>query len=356
MKILAVITGMKSGGAERVMATLCNELSKNNEVILLIFKNAETDYYIDNNVKIIPGCIKNKNLFKAISFLKSQIEKYQPDIILPFMTKSNIISLIAREKSAFKCPVIICERANPYYSSNLYKFLKKKIYPKSEGAVFQTKDAQEYYKDILKCESIVIRNPLSPDFKIKPYEGKREKKIVCTARLSSEKNQQLLIKTFAKIEDKYSDYKLEIYGEGPDKDKLQQLIDELNIGDKVKLMGRQKNIIECIKKAAIFVLPSNSEGMPNALLEAMALGIPSIATDCPIGGSAILIKNKENGLLIPMNDEDKMIEAIEKIINDKDFANKIGKNATKVVADFEPEKVCKEWEDYLIKVKENYHG
>lgn len=356
MKILAIITGMTNGGAERVMATLCNHFSKNNEVELCILKNKTSDYVISDKVKIVSGNIKNKNMVKSIKFIKEQIEEYQPDIVLSFMTKTNIVTLLAGKKAAYKCPIVISERANPYHTKGILDFLRKKTYKYTDGCIFQTKDAQEYYNNILKCESIVIRNPLSPDFKIKPYEGKREKKIVCTARLSKEKNQQLLIKSFAKIKNKYSDYKLEIYGEGPDKDSLQQLIDELNIGDRVKLMGRKKNIIDCIKKAAIFVLPSNSEGMPNALLEAMALGIPSIATDCPIGGSAILIKNNENGLLIPMNDEDKMIGAMEKIISNQDFSNRISQNAAKIVDYFESEKVCKEWEDYLIIVKENYHS
>ena len=231
--------------------------------------------------------------------------------------------------------------------------MRKITYSTADGCVFQTKQAQDYYKNILKCESIIIRNPLSKNFNIKPYNGKRDKKIVCTARLSKEKNQQFLIKTFSKIKDKYKDYRLEIYGEGPTRDNLQKLIDELNINNRVKLMGRKKNIIDCIQDSSIFVLPSNSEGMPNALLEALALGIPSISTDCPIGGPADIIDNNENGILIPMNNQDALISAIEKIITDKKFANKISKNGTAVAESFATEKVCNEWEDYLIKVKKS---
>ena len=323
---------------------------------MIVLKNKESDYNIDKSIQIISGNIKNKNIFRAVSYVENEIKTLKPDIVMSFMTKSNLISLIAGKRARHKCPVVISERANPFYSTKIFSILKRKIYPMASGCVFQTKAAQDYYKDILKCESIIIRNPLSPDFKIEPYHGKRDKKIVCTARLSEEKNQQLLINAFASIKDKYKDYRLEIYGEGPERDNLQNLIDKLNVNDRVKLMGRHKNIIEKIQDASIFVLPSNSEGMPNALLEAVALGIPSIATDCPIGGSAIIIKNNENGILIPMNDKEALISAIEKIINDSKFAKKISENGTKIVDDFETTKVCKEWEEYLKKVKENYYG
>ena len=356
MRLLFVITGMKSGGAERVMATLSNELSNNNIVRLVILKDAASDYYISDRVEIVSGNIKNKNIFSSVKFLKSQIEEFKPDLVLSFMTKTNIVSLITKKISSYKCPVVISERANPYYTKGVLSFLRKKIYPCADGCVFQTKMAQNYYKNILSCNNVVIKNPLSRDFNVKPFLGKRKKKIVCTARLSPEKNQAFLIKTFSLIKDKYPGYKLEIYGEGPNRGKLQTLINEVDDGHIIKLMGRKHDIIKYIQDASVFVLPSNSEGMPNALLEAMALGVPSISTDCPIGGPAEIIDDGVNGLLIPMNDQGALIKAIDKIITDEDFAKRIGKKAVEVIDKFNTDKVCKEWENYLINVKENYYG
>ena len=168
--------------------------------------------------------------------------------------------------------------------------------------------------------------------------------------MSSEKNQAFLIKTFDQIKDKYPEFKLEIFGEGPERENLQLLIDQLKLNDRAYLMGRKQNIIDYIQDASIFVLPSNSEGMPNSLLEAMALGIPSISTDCPIGGPAVIIRNNENGILVPMNDQKELINAIEKILNDKGFANKISANGIMIVNDFETEKICEEWILYLRQV------
>ena len=196
---------------------------------------------------------------------------------------------------------------------------------------------------------------MSRDFNISPYSDVRKKKIVCTARLSPEKNQAFLIKTFALIKDKYPEYKLEIYGEGPCRNDLQKLIDDLNVNSCVRLMGRKHDIIKYIQDASVFVLPSNSEGMPNALLEAMALGIPCISTDCPIGGPADIIDDGVNGILIPMNDQNALIEAIDKIISNQIFANKLSKNASLVTSKFDTDIICKEWGEYLIKIKENYY-
>src|SRR5699024_9689750 len=111
---------------------------------------------------------------------------------------------------------------------------------------------------------------------------------------------------------------------------------------------RKNNIIECIKDAEIFVLPSNSEGMPNSLIEAMALGIPSIATDCPIGGSAEIIKNNQNGLLIKMNEESELIKAMELLIDNLEIREKVNKKANKIIKEYEGKKVCSEWFNYLI--------
>ena len=341
---MAVITGMTSGGAERVMATLCNEFSLKNDVRLIILKGKESDYYLADRISIIFGNIKNKNLFQSVYFVKKQIELYRPDVIISFMTKTNIVTLLSEQSSKYKCPVVISERANPFNTKGLLAFLRNKLYKYADGCVFQTKQAQDYYSDILKCKSVVIRNPLAADFN---PDIERKKKIVCTARLSVIKNQQLLIKAFSLIKEKYLDYKVELYGDGPNKDNLQKLICKLNLEKNIYLMGRKKNIIEYIKDASLFVLPSNSEGMPNALLEAMALGIPSIATNCPIGGPADIIDNYNNGILITMNNENELVRAIEKILDDKKFADKISKNATDVVKDFETKKICRIWESYL---------
>lgn len=350
MKIMCVIPGMTNGGAERVMSTLVNFFSIKNDVRLVVLKSDSSDYPISPKIDFKAGNIKNKNIIKSIRFVKKNLKEYNPDIVLSFLTTGNIVTLLSNKILHSKYKVIISERANPYRINRLYFVLRNITYPSATSCIFQTNWAQDFYSSMLNCKTKVIYNPLSPDFNVDKYNGSRDKRIVCTARLAPEKNQKLLINAFNKIKNKYPDYSLEIYGEGPEKENLQNLINTLSLNSRVKLMGRQKNIIDCIKSAAVFVLPSNSEGMSNALLEAMALGIPCIATDSPIGGSAIIIDNNINGLLIPMEDEDIMASAIEKIINDEVFAKKISSEASKVLNKFETTKICSQWEEYLKEI------
>lgn len=350
MKILLLITGMQSGGAERVMATLCNHLSQNHMVRLAIMKTAQSDYQLLDRVQVSAGNIQNKRLFQSVLFSKKEIDTWKPDIVLSFMTKTNIIAIFAKIMSKQKPPVVMAERANPYYTRGTLGKLRDFLCRYADGAVFQTEQARSYYKNIIKCSSVVLRNPLNPDFKVEPFQGRRENRIVCVGRLSEEKNQILLMDAFSEIAQRFPDYMLEFYGDGPLKEALTRHIEELSMQGRIRFMGRKDDVQVLIRNASCFVLPSNSEGMPNALLEAMALGIPSIATDCPIGGPAFIIDNNENGILIPMNDKEALKAALIKCLTDKYFADKISERATRVSIDFEAEKVCKEWETYLQEV------
>lgn len=350
MKIMMAITGMQSGGAERVMATLCNELSKRHEVCLLIMKTAQSDYSISDRVEVVAGSIENQNLLKCVQFTKREITRRNPDVILSFMTKTNIILLLAAMQTGMSRRVVLAERANPYNAKSIFRIMRRFLYPHAGGAVFQTVQAQKYYDGIIKSDSIVLKNPLNPDFDDEAYEGIRRKAIVTMGRLSVEKNQKLLVEAFSKIALKYTEYIVEIYGDGPLKEELQRQIDSSGLNKRVLLMGRKDRVRDYVKDASIFVLPSNSEGMPNALLEAMALGIPSIATDCPIGGSAFIIRDHENGLLLPMNDADALAQALAELIQNRVLAEKLGRNGRKVTEDFAAEKVSAEWEAYLKEV------
>lgn len=350
MKIMMAITGMQSGGAERVMATLCNELSKRHEVCLLIMKTAQSDYSISDRVEVVAGNIANQNLLKCVQFTKREITRRNPDVILSFMTKTNIILMLAAMQTGMSRRVVIAERANPYNAKSIFRILRRFLYPRAGGAVFQTVQAQKYYDGIITGNSAVLRNPLNPDFDEEAYEGIRRKAIVTMGRLSIEKNQKLLVEAFSKIALEYPEYTVEIYGDGPLKEELQRQIDSSGLSKRVLLMGRKERVRDYVKDASVFVLPSNSEGMPNALLEAMAMGIPSIATDCPIGGSAFIIQDHENGILIPMNDSNALAQSLTELIENPEIAEKLGEKGRLVTQDFAAEKVCAEWEAYLKEV------
>lgn len=165
---------------------------------------------------------------------------------------------------------------------------------KADGWVFQTDDQNNWYSVRTSLQkSIVIPNAINPDVLKQPISRKRNKTIVTAGRFTNQKNHALLINAFAKIAEKHHDYKLVIYGEGPNRTNLIQLVKDLKLSDRVLLPGYSSEVIENVSKSSLFVLSSDFEGMPNALMEAMAMGVPSISTDCEGGGARFLIKNKK---------------------------------------------------------------
>ena len=223
----------------------------------------------------------------------------------------------------------------------------KILYPKANGFIFQTKEAQEYFPKKIQNKSTIIFNSLNPDFLIDRFKGVRDKEIVSVGRLAEQKNQELLIKAFAKFHQIHPEYELTIYGEGPLKEKLQNLVKDLNMEEFIKLPGIENDIKTKIYKASFFVLSSDYEGMPNSLMEALTLGLPCISTDCPCGGPKTLIEDGINGILTEVGNIDMLTEKMNMIIEHPELKDTLSKNAQKNIEKMHPEKINKQWEEYL---------
>lgn len=363
MNILFCINTMTKGGAERVIANLSNYMSKDNNVYIVTLNNTDVMYKIDKKVIIEHldeekmDIYNKKSIFNKINRqiyrlkkYKNIVKKYNINIIVAFLPVPSFISLVIGRIANKK--VIISVRNDPQveYKSMLYKFLMKRLYKKADKIVFQTNDAMNYFSEDIRKKGIIIPNPLNPIFLNSYYEGKRKKTIVSVGRLEEQKNQLMLIRAFSKISKEFNEYNLKIYGEGTLRSKLQNEIDRLELNEKVKLCGISNNIKEDIKDASLFIITSNYEGMPNALMEAMALGLPVISTDCPCGGPKFLIENKKNGILIPVGDEKVLIESIRMILNNNKFAIQIGKNALEIGEKLSPNIINQKWNDLIREV------
>lgn len=368
MKILFCINSLVKGGAERVVSNLANYFSSENEVTIMTLVNYDIEYVLKDNISIVkldrkkvdPYKEKNKlikyiskipKLISRIFKMKKQIKKIEPDIIISFLPETSFLVLFNKRK---KDKVIVSVRNDPKieYSSKIYYFIMKKLYPRANGFVFQTPDAREYFNNIIKCYSKIIPNSINPIFISDSYAGNRKKEIVSVGRLVEQKNFDLLIDAFYMLSEKYKEYKLIIYGEGKLRNKLEEKIKDLGIQDKVILPGIVDNVKEKIYRSSVFVLPSLYEGMPNALMEAMALGLPVISTDCPCGGPRMLITNNINGKLVSVNDKEIMKEAIEEIIKNEEFSRKLGKEASKISITLNPENINREWKDFIESILE----
>jgi glycosyltransferase involved in cell wall biosynthesis len=226
----------------------------------------------------------------------------------------------------------------------------KALYPKADGFVFQTADAMAYYKDYIGDRGVVLPNAINNEFVKEPYKGKREKVIVSAGRFSQQKNHLLLIDAFSKISQKHCDYNLVIYGDGELKSKYEERINELKIKGRVFMPGFVHDFGSCILNASLFVLSSNFEGMPNALMEAMALGLPCISTDCPSGGPKYLINDRVNGLLVPLGDSGRLAEAMDVVLSNEELAYRIGNNARRITETLRSDSIYEKWEIYIKKI------
>lgn len=293
MKTMFNLGSMTKGGAERVVANLSNKMIHDDEIVVCVTQYGEPMYQLDEKIKYytLDEDEKKQNFFikniKRVIKLNEIVKKENPDIIislLPEPTYRLMFINIFRKKK-----VIISVRNDPKieYKSKINQWIMKILYKRANGFIFQTEEAKQYFSKEIQDKSIIIPNPINDEFIRPPYEGEREKIIVSVGRLTEQKNQKLLINAFSKLEKDLKEYQLIIYGEGELRNCLEEQIRELQLENKVFLPGEVDDINEKIYKASLFVLSSDYEGMPNALMEAMALGIPCISTDCPCGRTKI---------------------------------------------------------------------
>lgn len=359
MKVMFCTSSMGKGGAERVISILSNDFVKNNKVSILINTDKNIAYELDKKINIITldkKYYKNnliRNIYR-ISQTKKILKKEKPDIIISFLPMPSFRILIANKKT--KIPVIISDRNDPKqeYKSKLSNTLMNYLYPKASGFVFQTNEQKEYFKNDIQQRSIIIFNPIKDSFlETKDISiEEKENVIINVGRLVPQKNQRMLINAFAKVSKKHPQYKLKIFGDGPLKEELQEQINKLNINNKVFLCGIADNIKEELEKAKIFVLSSDYEGMPNSLIEAMAVGCVVISTDCPCGGPRELIQNNENGLLIPIRNDEELIKSMNFVIEHEENAEIMSKNAKNVKEILNTNYILEEWKKYIKEVKE----
>lgn len=362
-KIIFCIDSLGKGGAERVVSTLANELSQNNQVSIITLVNEQVAYELNENVNLIElGKLKYNSKGKSFKKVKSLynliyrtrelrkcFNRIKPDIIISFLPEASFLTVYANRK---KYKLIISDRNDPNheYQTSIYKKLVRILYPKADGYVFQTFDAKNYFNNIIdfkKKKYEIIVNPVNEKFINYPISKSKEKKIVSVGRLTEQKNIDLLIDSFSDIEKDFPEYTLTIYGDGNMREHLSNKIKSLNLENKIAMPGIVNNIQENIIDASLFVMSSDYEGIPNALIEAMTLGLPVISTDCPCGGPRMFIENEKNGFLIPVGSRKELANTMKKVLSDDNLKNRIGKNAKDIVELVNPSVINSKWENFI---------
>ena len=356
MRLTFFITTLGGGGAERVLSDLSNHLCEKNHIInILVLRGNEAKYSLDGkiNIKYLQPNYYQKETsivtrLREIWVVRKTLKNMNStDALICFLELPVLLSLLFRR--CYSQPLLICERNNPENYPQIYQELYKKYAQRADGCVCQTDYIAHWYRNIIREDAIeaVIPNAIGAAISKVPYCQRPKNAIVTMGRLEPQKNHRLLIESFALITEKNNEYKLIIYGEGSLRDELVELTRQLNIEEKVSFPGYCSDTAEILSTAKIFVLSSDFEGMPNALAEAMSMGISCVATDCGGGGAKQLIDDGVNGILVPCGDKVALAQALETLIIDEDFAYQIGLAAREIRNTLSAHAIYNVWENLL---------
>lgn len=351
-KIMFYINAIHYGGAERVMVNLAKYFSEAGyDTSLATSFRDKWEYPLAQTVKRITleeQEIKQSRLMRnlsRISKLRKICKEEKPDVLVSFMEEPNFRSILATRGLPIKTLVSVRNDPNKEYAGRLGAFVGKVLLPMADGCVFQTKEAQEWLPKKLQKKSRIIYNAVKEEFyhiERKPNRGE----IVTCGRLTEQKNHAMLISAFAEVVKQYPYATLKIYGEGALREALQEQIDAAGLSGKAFLMGATNDVGKALQTADLFVLSSDYEGMPNALMEAMAAGVPCISTDCPCGGPRELLGDNARNKLVPCGAVQqlkmKLIEQLE--------SSEAGKAEKKRAELFQPKRVNALWEKYLQEI------
>ena len=355
-KVAFYIGSLHKGGAERVFVNLAEYFLNQDYQVLMV-----TQYLKEDEYELLPGIdrvisditpqettdSRIVNFWRRLLKLHRIWKQEKPDLVLSCAGKNNFMTIVSTMFTKTKPVVSVVGEAKEEYPGKLMLMLANLLFPYAAGVVLQTERSRSFFSKRVGKTAVILPNSLNPLFIRPAFQGEREKRIVSVGRMDANKNHEMMIRAFAKLAAKYPEYTLIIYGEGELRSHLEKLIDSLELSDKVLLPGVILNVADEIEKTSLFLLTSYSEGVSNALIEAMALGLPVIATDVPSGGTVELIEHGKNGWIIPVGDETALEKAMDKLLSDRELAESLGVQARKLQERFAPERVNRQWQAYF---------
>lgn len=349
-KLIVSCATLAAGGAERVLSILSTPLAdRYDKVIYAMWLDVPIFYDTDKRVRkiSIEECARTKNDFRKLLWFREFIRKEHPDLLLSFLEPFNIRVLISTMGLGIK--TFVAERNDPHGVNKYWviDLFEKLIYRLADKILVQTETIKKFFDGALAERTMVIYNPVNlPEEMVgKALTVKKMKRIVSVARLTRQKNNDVLIKAFAKFSESHPNYSLTIFGIGELENELRQLAESLGVGEKVSMPGASKTIHNDILDAEMMCLVSSREGMSNSMIESMCLGLPCICTK--VSGAIDLINDEENGLLVDIGDVDGLAERMIFIADNPIKAKKIGINASRLFQILNRDRICKEWLDIL---------
>ncbi len=342
-----VVPSLSKGGAERVVSILASELvKKGKEVNILTYYKTDQDYPVDKRVNI--HCLsggyeadyRKLSKIKRISLTRKFIKQEKPDIVLPFL---GIVCV----RTWFSClftGITVAQTLRINFEqeggSVFKKKLRKYLIEHSKLSLVQNEEQKKSFSKSAHKNIYVLPNPISTQYiELEHNKSTDKKRIVAAGRLEDQKNYPMLFSAIKELLKTNNNFTVEIYGDGSLKEQLSKQIVDMELQNTVKLMGRANNLVPVYKEADIFVMTSDYEGMPNALMEAMASEVACVSTDCPTGPSD-LICSGENGFLVPVGEYKECAKSIAMLLDNDELLCSMGKKARQAITDnYMPEKI-----------------
>lgn len=347
MNIVFVLASLGSGGAERVVSLLANKMVESgHQVEIICLKFNDVYYQTDSRVKVSLAMQQAKNRFTEIFWLRKYLKKQNPDVVIPFTEGVYCFTILSLLGTGI--PIIASERLDPAAMSKIRKILKRLLLPFADWLVVQTQSIKEYFPKSIQKKTSIIYNPVNDEVfhkiengELKIENGKRLNRIISVGRLYPQKNQAMMIRAFAKVADEFPDWQLVIYGEGPLRESLELIVESLEMQGRVLLPGRTEHVIEELRKSKIFCMSSDYEGMSNSMIEAICVGLPIVTTN--VSGVKELVKDRENGFVVPCGNVDAMSSALYSVIKDSILLCAFADNSLKKRNSFSLDSIVFEW-------------
>jgi glycosyltransferase involved in cell wall biosynthesis len=355
MRLILMISSLRRGGAEHTLSRIASiYYNRGYKVTVITLEDSGDDpiFLLDHGIEWIVLPIERKNYLiakiiqriKRLFKLRNILKVRKPLVLLSFMTPTNILAIAATWRLGVRC--IVSERTNPalYDYGWIINIFRNSCYRLADTIVVQTKQIADWLRLRTKGNMVIIPNFLLRETP-KDEFGFRQHHIIAVGRLAPEKCFDLLITAFARIASDFPYWKIFILGEGPERQTLQTLIEQFSLQQRVMLCGFVEQPAIVLQRASVVVQPSRFEGFPNALLEAMAYGLPAIATH---EAGNMLIKEQVNGLLIPVDNIEALVSALQQLIQNPQLREKLGEAAMQVRETYGERQVMKLWDEVLF--------
>lgn len=349
-KIVFVNSSLTGGGSERVMTLIANYCATHGcQVTMLLLRQKEQIYSVEPAVKLVQ--LKNRHskwklLIRRVREIRREVKKSEADTVVAFMDDISFFTALAC--IGLRKKVVLSIRNDPRRPDKRFFWYLGKFFnnPLASRMVFQTPEAMACYPVRIRRKGTVIPNPIDENLP-EPFFGEREKRVVGIGRMVPQKEFSLILDAFREFHEKHPEYALELYGDGPELENLEARARGAGLTDSVRFPGFVPDVDERLRTAAMYVSASDFEGISNTMLEALAMGVPTICTDCPVGGAAMMIQDHQNGILIPVGDESALVKAMNEIADSPELAALLSRSAVKVREDYSVEKIGPMWKKVL---------